>query len=373
MADIKIKLRMKLLSTLLVISCLTGSHTLLAQDENPEHLPTKDVKYGDPEVHGMARSKGLTFTYERFAPYGYNADSSTIRQFMVDTNGNFVLDDNGNKIEQAVDANPVTVARKNRIDLKVRIPVWNAPNFKAVLGFKYTIEEYNFKRPELLDNGLYKNLEGKNLKRIGGEISVLKSFDDVRYLVSRVNVDLNGDYKDVPKGPYLRTSVALIYGWKRSENYSVGVGLQLGYNFGRQSIFPVVMYNRTLNERWGLEAVLPQQIWLRRNLTDMTLAYVGASIEGASYNINIDNPNFLPDYKKLTFRQSELRIKTKLEREIFDFIWVGAEAGYRIALSNKLVPYNERSRDYVFTSSVENAPYVNVNLYLVKPRKFDKD
>ena len=168
----------------------------------------KAIDFSDPSVYGQARGKGLSLTYDRFAPFTLNSasDDSLI----------------GNSSRQ--------VKRFNRMELKLKLPAWNRPNFKVILGFRYAIEEYNFKAGDSLVYPFFRNLEDKNLKSIGGQVMILRSFNEVNFMILRLNGDLNGDYKNSPigKGPYLKSSISANNGWKRTEANSYGIGFQVG-------------------------------------------------------------------------------------------------------------------------------------------------
>ncbi|MFC7666266.1 DUF6268 family outer membrane beta-barrel protein [Hymenobacter humi] len=78
-----------------------------------------------------------------------------------------------------------------------------------------------------------------------------------------------------------------MYGWKRSPNFSWGVGFQYGYTFGRLSLYPAVIYNRTFNSRWGVEALFPARVTARYNISQSSILYAGYTVDGYNYIVHL--------------------------------------------------------------------------------------
>ena len=147
--------------------------------------------------------------------------------------------------------------------------------------------------------------------------------------------------------------------------------MQVGYNFGRQSIYPAFLYNRAFNKKWGIEGIFPANLKVRYNPSSYTYMYFGYNVQGNSYNLLINNPG-ISSYEYLEYRQTGLLVNYAIEREVFDFFWVGLEAGYRFNYRTRLVPEGRRGRDAVVTSTMKPAPYVSVGVYIVSPRKWSE-
>ncbi|SDX83520.1 DUF6268 family outer membrane beta-barrel protein [Hymenobacter psychrophilus] len=270
-----------------------------------------------------------------------------------------------------------TVTKNRRAFIKAYAPLLNNPHLKVILGLNYDREEFQFADPN--KSVFYRDLEDKGLKVIGTQLAVIRPVDEVHWYLARVKAELNGDYtsSELNVSDYLRTSGEFIYGWKRSPYYSWGVGAQLSYTFGRQSLYPVILYNRTFNSRWGVESLFPARVTLRRNLDPKTLLFGGYTVDGSNYNIKLREP--LGELRTLIVRQRELKFRLRAEREIYDFLWFGVEGGYRYNAG--FSAFNEDNyRRSLFnilgggrTQAVDNtlggAPYVSVELFLVPPRK----
>lgn len=342
-----------------------GTHKLAAQttpDSANVALRAESPKeFANPSVLGMGKSKGIIVNYEWQPNFGIESTSPNSKI--------------GNKEAE--------VRRNNKLDIKAYVPMVNNPHFKLVGGFNYFFEEFNFERlvPPTPDYPFYDNLEDRNLKTISGQLVMLRPVDEVNFYVVRLKGELNGDYntKEVAVPDYLKTTVEFLYGWKKSPTLSYGVGAQLGYALGRRRIYPAFLYNQTFNDKWGIESVLPANADIRYNASERSLWFAGFSLDGASYNINIDKPEFA-DYETLELRRSEIRARFRWEREIYDFLWLGAEAGYRYNLNFNAFEndaddgfmFGKRNEEPVIANKLKGAPLFSLEIFLVPPRRFLK-
>lgn len=311
-------------------------------------------EFATPSVIGMGPSKGLIFHYERMPRFNVASDGQVVG--LQDFNSQ---------------------AEKNaRLVIKGYIPFWNRPHLKMVLGVNYEREEFKFRqRPTGYE--LYDNIEDKGLKTLGAQLVVARPVNEVNWYIFRVKGELNGDYtsSELNVGDYLRTSAEFLYGWKRSPTFSWGVGVQLGYTFGRQSIYPAVLYNRTFNDRWGLEALFPARVTVRRNLSPKSLLFAGYTVDGFNYIIKLREPLRREggiDLRTLELRETEVKFRGRWEREIYDFLWFGLEGGYRYNYAFDAFDRTNASRTKIIDSKFAGAPYASVELFIVPPRKFIK-
>lgn len=332
----------------------------LATDTAAADQVGQKQEFAVPSVLGGGPSKGVVFHYERLGNYS------------IDT-----------KLRDRTPEGTAktTVTKNARAFIKAYAPLVNHPHLKLLLGLNYDREEFQFKDPNA--SNFYRNLEDKGLKVIGLQVAAIRPVDEVHWYIARVKGELNGDYTSgelsAPKD-YLKMSAEFIYGWKRSPNFAWGVGGQLGYTFGRQSIYPVILYNRTFNPRWGVEALFPARVTLRYNASPATLLFAGYTVDGYNYNIKLRQP-LDNQLETLILRQTEIKPRLRLEREIYDFVWFGLEAGYRYNASFNALDENANQgfslfrrspRPRVIDNTVGGAPYASVEVFLVPPRKFLK-
>jgi hypothetical protein len=318
----------------------------------------KNREFAVPSVVGMGPSKGLVLHYERLSNFNIKSE----------------LRDREPQGEAST-----TVTKNARAFVKAYAPLWNHPHLKVILGVNYDREEFNFKDPNA--SVLYRNLEDKGLKTIGTQLAVIRPVDAVHWYIARVKGELNGDYtsSELTLKDYLKTSAEFIYGWKKSPTFAWGLGLQLGYTFGRQSLYPVLLYNRTFSPHWGVESLFPARVTFRYNASPKTLLFAGYTVDGLNYNIKLREP-LQNGLRTLILRETEVKPRVRLEREIYDFLWFGLEGGYRYNYSFNNVDQNSNARglfgagsnDKTIVNTLGGAPYASVELFLVPPRKFLK-
>ncbi|MBC8081656.1 MAG: hypothetical protein H7Z21_00455, partial [Hymenobacter sp.] len=222
----------------------------------------RDQEFATPSVINQGPSKGLIFHYERMPRFGVR---STAR---VANLPNYASD-----------------ADKNaRLIIKGYVPMLNHPHLKLILGINYEREEFKFRNAPT-SYEFYDNIENKALKTLGAQLAVIRPVNAENWYIFRLKGELSGDYtsKELNVSDYLRVSSEFLYGWKRSPEFSWGVGVQLGYTFGRFSPYPALLYNRTFNSRWGLEAIFPARVSARYNVSPRSILTAGYTVDGFNY------------------------------------------------------------------------------------------
>ncbi len=326
----------------LVLLCLTEQ----AQAQTPDTETLEE--YATPGVIGMGRSRGVVVGYERLPGFKIDSESDDPR-----------IGDGSARVE-----------RHNKFFVRAFAPIVNKPQTKVILGVDYRLEEFNFESAGTNSYGLYRYLEDKNMKSLGLQIAYLHSLNERNFYLVRVKGELNGDYTrdNVNIPDYLKMTVDLAYGWKKTPTYALGVGLQLGYTYGRQSVYPGILFNKTFNDKWGVESIFPANARIRFNANEKTLLYAGYRLEGASYNIRATE-TVLANYGETELRRTDIKGLVRLEREIYDFVWFAVEGGFRQYYRHRL--FDEvGSRDELITNDLAGSGYVGVELYLVPPRKW---
>jgi len=309
----------------------------------------------NPSVVGMGPSKGIILHYERTAPFSVDASSqvSGVRDYQT------------------------RAYRNGRLIFKGYIPAWNRPHLKVILGLNYDREEFKFQQ-QPTSYGLFDNIENKGLKSTGVQLAVIRPVDAVHWYLARVKGELSGDYnsgQDLQNGVnYLRASAEAFYGWKRSPRFSWGVGFQYGYTFGRLSLYPAIIYNRTFEgDRWGIEALFPARVSVRYTASEHSLFYGGYSVDGSNYIVALRQELPLgPDkqpLRSLELRETEVKLRLRWERELLPFLWLGAEGGFRYNYAFDAFDHTNASRERIVRTKLGGTPYVSLELFAVPPRK----
>jgi hypothetical protein len=339
---------------------------LKAQDnqENRIEIDTAAKIFCDPKLEGMGPSKGVVVSYQRL----FNQKVTTT-----------------SRVPEIGSASG-KILRNNQLEVKVKIPFYNKPALKLLLGLNYEYQEFVFDSKNVDPQfELYNNLQQRHLKTIGASINGLKSFDEFHYMLFQVKGDLNGDYSadDLPTIDFLKGSVTAIYGIKKCVTKTYGFGLTYGYTFGRQNLIPVFLYNYTWNKRWGAELLLPAEARIRYNFNRSTLLYAGAEVDGASYNLKFENPP-LSNIRNAQLRRSNIKGVVEFDREIHDWLWFGVSGGVMQPVSFKITEEGEKGShlsfkdgihwvksDPLIDNEVGIAPFINVALFVVPPRKLE--
>ncbi|UOQ53593.1 DUF6268 family outer membrane beta-barrel protein [Hymenobacter cellulosivorans] len=323
---------------------------------NPDSVATgtsDPQQFATPSVVGMGPSKGLIFHYERVPRFNVSSDGQSVglRDYNTD-------------------------ATKNaRLVIKGYIPMLNHPHLKLILGVNYEREEFQFSN-QPTGYELYDNIENKGLKTLGTQLAVIRPVNDVNWYIFRIKGELSGDYtsSELNVADYLRVSSEFLYGWKRSPTFSWGVGVQLGYTFGRFSPYPALLYNRTFNKRWGIEALFPARVTARYNASPRSLFFAGYSVDGLNYIVKLRTPlrHENTTLNSLELRETEVKFRARWEREIYDFLWFGVEGGYRYNYAFDAFDRTNDNRVKIIDSKLASAPYASLELFIVPPRKFLK-
>jgi len=332
----------------LLLPLLLVGQEVAAQQTAPRDVKVADTTdYASPGVRGQGRSRGIVIGYER------------LPQFDIDSESDDPNVGNGSG----------HVRRNNKFNVRALGPLVNKPQTKVILGVDYNFEEFNFENVTPSSYSLYENLEDKNLKSLGLQLAFLRSLDTRRFYLIRVKGELNGDYthENINIGDYIKTTVDLGYGWKVNPDFAWGVGMQLGYTFGRKSVYPGIIYNRTFNNKWGVESIFPANLKVRYNASEKTMLYAGYRIEGASYNLYVNDPP-LSEYGQIEFRRTDVKALLRLEQEIYDFLWFGIEGGFRQYYRNRIFS-DVGSRDPLIKNDLAGAGYNGVERFAVPPRK----
>ena len=256
-----------------------------------------DSSYCIPGVIGLPRSKGLVIKKENVKDYKIKSVSS---------------DGSG--------ADEAEIKRNRRYEFTLRVPILNKDNFKIAAGFNYFVEEYNFENPNTISYPLYTKLEDRSLKSIKSTLYLVKPTKTNMYYLMRISGSLNGDFRSSIENNenYFRFSISPLVGWKRNDFVSYAFGFAYSYSFGRRTVYPLIAYNKTFNEQWGIETILPLKAKLRYSTRNQkNFFFAKTELNGSNYNLQLD-PN---NVESVYLEKSEVRFLITWEREIHDWLW----------------------------------------------------
>ncbi|MGZ0015170.1 DUF6268 family outer membrane beta-barrel protein [Yeosuana sp. AK3] len=299
--------------------------------------------YCIPALKGVPIGKGVSIEYQNVS--GYSLET-------IDKTGDFSNSKND-------------IKSNTNLEIKLKVPVINKDYLSIVVGLKYNKEEFHFKNQN--QHPFYQNLEDRGLQSIGANVTIIKPTKSKKFWVLKANADLNGDFGTINSfSDYLKFSISPALGWKVNDNFSYALGASYNYRFGSPIIIPVVAFNININEKWGLEAILPLFVKSRYQYNNGLIWRNAIEIDGASYKIANFNSQF-NNYSNLHLHRSDIQLTTRIEKKLIGWLWAASEVGLRKNLTYNLTNSN-RSRDrIVFENNLSNGFLFNVSLF-ISPR-----
>ena len=246
--------------------------------------------------------------------------------------------------------NASKIERSERFDSKLKLPLINAPGFKFMLGFQYTLEKYHFSDIDPENAPLFSRLNNAELKTTGVAAYIVHPINEKIYTSFRFGASWHGDYSTFISldNRFAIYRAAALIGIKKRDNLEYGIGLLFIKSFRRTSILPFGFYNQTFNEHWGIEMVLPVSIKGRYNFNEHSMALFGAEYSSQDYALKVPQPSmnpFLPQPLKAPFHyhRSSIDLTTSFYQRLTSWTWVELKAGYAFSLSSKAkdIPLNQ--------------------------------
>jgi hypothetical protein len=209
--------------------------------------------------------------------------------------------------------------------------------------------------PQLVDNGLH---------TAGLNTTIFKPLNEKNFFIIQVNTDANwlaSTLKNINTKAITFSSTAL-YGWKKSEAEMFGLGISRTYRMGRLIYVPVVLYNKTFNDKWGLEATFPAKAHVRRNINPKSILQLGYELEGNQFALYSTNASSAPTF----LQRGEIKPRLIYERSLFGFWWLSAQTGLRVnGRFNVVDKYDGKEQNQIIINTLTNPFYFNISLNLV--------
>jgi len=335
-----------------LIACLMlFSVQLSAQTDSTENFDYS--KFGDAEgVKRYATQKVLNQTPQRIFSFGYEYQGGYT----------FPGVPLGAQLPafQNFEVNQVSAIRA-----QANIPVVSTNKLIWQLGANYWSSKYSIENASA--NSFASRINNHLMTTAGINTTVFNPLNEKNFLILQASADFNGvfqKFSDI-NGKALTISGTAIYGWKTSEKNMIGAGLSRTYRAGQILHIPVLLWNKTFNDRWGMELLLPARGHLRYNFSTTNILQLGFELEGNQFWMNL--PNSLNG--QVFIQRGELKPRIIWDKKISGFIWLSAQAGlrynWRFDVMNE---YNaKQSSQRYFTSNLGNPLYFNISINLVSP------
>jgi hypothetical protein len=267
--------------------------------------------------------------------------------------------------------------------LGLNVPVIS--NYKGALNLGLGLQDFQWQIDDLgrSSNGGWPNLgdfvpahaalRSGGIRTVNLNLTWFKPLNERHFLLFYAEgaVSGNWNFATFPPASFIRPTYFGLFGWKRNERSALAVGAAYTWRIGEANIIPLVYWYHTFNSKWGIEALAPARILVRRTLNPRTLLLAGYELEGQSFslrNLAIDPLASRPAFQSrdVELRQSELKVRLQLERELHKFWWVSVQAGWRVNFNHNISASVVSPRgEYLFEQRQTGTWYAAVNVHLV--------
>ncbi len=256
---------MRLTYTLL---CLFSASLLFAQTDTTENFDYSN--FGDADgVKRFCSQKVLNQTPQRILSLG--------REYY----GGFSMP--GISFNSKQLPTQINIADVNAIRAQVNVPVISTNKIIWQMGVNYWNSQFNVTNPTV--NDFATALDKTALLTAGLNTTVFKPLNEKNFLIFQASADVNGLFENVKaiQNKAITLSGTVIYGWKTSEKNMIGAGLARTYRAGRLLHVPVLFWNKTFNDKWGMELLLPARGFVRYNFSTTSMLQAGFELEGNQF------------------------------------------------------------------------------------------
>lgn len=256
------------------------------------------------------------------------------------------------------------VNRLSGLRAQVNIPVVSTTKIIWQMGVNYWQSAYRFEGNPT--NAFISKLNDKGMHTAGINTTIFKPLNEKNFLIFQASADANGVFTALSEvnSRAITYSGAAIYGWKKSEKNMFGIGASRTYRAGQAIIVPILLWNKTFNDSWGMELLLPARGHMRYNFSTSNIVQIGYELEGNQYWMRTPSPN-----GEVFIQRGELKPRIMWDKRLFGFFWLNVQTGlrynWRFDVMNK---YDARKDDQLFfRSKLTNPFFVNVSLNFVSP------
>lgn len=333
-------------SVLLLVSSATN-----AQEDTTEVFDYS--QFGDAEgVRRYCTQKVLNQSAQRIVSLGYEYHGGFS---MPDIRSAYML-----PASQNFRANNVSSVRA-----QVNVPVISNNKLIWQMGANYWSSRFSIENPGT--NLFAMTLNETAMTSAGINTTIFKPLNEKNFLIIQASTDANGVFRKLSdvNGKAFTLSATAIYGWKTSEKNMIGTGLARTYRAGQVIHVPVLFWNRTFTDKWGMELLLPARGFLRYNVSTTNMFQFGFELEGNQFWMDLANSK----NKSVFIQRGELKPRIMWDKKISGFIWLNAQAGLRYNWRFDVMDEYDARKETIryFTSNLGNPFYFNISINLVSP------
>ncbi|MBU6158366.1 MAG: hypothetical protein KGP35_04955 [Bacteroidetes bacterium] len=257
-----------------------------------------------------------------------------------------------------------TIRNMSGFRAQVNLPVISNDKFIWQVGANYWGSQFTFK--QVPGSKFESRLQQNGLHSLGVQSTIFKPLDEKHWLVVQVAADVNSSFSKIAEisRQTLTLSGTAIYGWKYSDRNMFGVGLARTYRAGALLHVPVIFWNKTFNDHYGMELLLPARGYVRRNFSTTSMLQLGYELEGNQFQLANAAAN-----GSLFLQRGELKPRIMWDQKIAGFIWLNLQAGlrmnWRFDVMNKAG--SREIADRFYENQLTNPFFFAISLNLVSP------
>lgn len=264
-------------------------------------------------------------------------------------------------------AMPMTVPinQVSALKAQVNVPVISNNRFIWQLGANYWGSRFQPTNPDM--NSFANQLATHTLLTAGLNSTIFKPLNETNFLILQASADVNGIFHtaDAINSEAWTVSATAIYGWKKSEKNMIGTGLARTYRAGRLLYIPVLFWNKTFNDKWGMELLLPARGFIRYNFSTASMLQAGFELEGNQFWIK--SP--VASNQAAFLQRGELKPRIMWDKKLTGFLWLNLQAGIRYNYRFDVMSEYDAKEDtqLIFSSKLGNPFFFNISLNFVSP------
>jgi hypothetical protein len=310
-------------------------------------------QFGDAEgVKRFCTQKVLNQTPQRIISLGYEYQSGF---HMPDVRMGYMLPAQTDFHVQSASA----------LRVQVNIPVISNTKFIWQLGANYWGTQFSVQDPRTIQ--FASRLNNHSMVSTGINTTIFKPLNEKNFLILQASADMNAVVEKASDlgGKALTLSATAIYGWKTSEKNMIGTGIARTYRAGQLIYVPVLFWNRTFNDKWGMELLLPARGHIRYNFSTSSMLLAGFELEGNQFRMTLPGS----ENGTVFIQRGELRPRIMWEQKLSGFFWLNAQVGMRTQYRFDVMNQYDARKDNLkyFSSPLGNSFYFNIGLNFVSP------
>ena len=248
---------------------------------------------------------------------------------------------------------------------QVNVPVISNNKIIWQMGANYWGSQFKVENPGT--NQFAQRINSHSFTSAGLNTTIFKPLNETNFLIIQASADVNGLFynkSDINKDA-LTLSGTAIYGWKTSEKNMIGTGIARTYRAGQLIHVPILFWNKTFNDKWGMELLLPARGFMRYNFSTFNMLQAGFELEGNQFWMPLSNTK----NGEVFIQRGEFKPKVMWDKKLSGFVWFHAEAGMRYNWRFEVMNvYNgKKEAQRYFESRLGNPLFFNIGFNFVSP------